>query len=175
MRPQSFFFCIIGLFVLILQAGCATMSYTTIEPPPLPEGVMGARWGNSVEEIKKTIDTEGIEWFQDKTDEPPYALYASGTYLKAPAIFSFFFTPRSKKLYKVTVTLDDLTLYDKVKAQLIQRFGEPSFSQSEVDHWSWKDKSLVILQRDSSQLQMSYLSGPFLIMNHEEGGGPVKK
>ena len=136
---------------------------------------MSARWGGSVEEIKRAVDQDNLEWFQDKTDQPPYVLYASGTSLDAPAIFSYFFTPRSKKLYKVTLTLDDLALYDKARSQLVQKFGEPSFSQVGVEHWSWKDKSLIILQKDASHVQISYWSGPFLVLNHEEQEGPVKK
>ena len=170
-RISSFW--IAGLLSFIVYAGCATSSYVIIEPPPLPEGVMSARWGSPVEEVKKAIDQDGIEWFQDKTDQPPFALYASGAYLNAPGIFGYFFTPRSKKLYKVTVTLNDLTLYGTAKRELIQKFGEPSFSQLDVDHWSWKDKSLVILQKDPSHVQVSYSSGPFLILSGEEQEGPV--
>jgi len=164
-----------GLLVFIVYAGCATSSHVTIDPPPLPEGVMSTRWGSPVEEVKKAIDQESIDWFQDKTDQPPYALYASGACLNAPAIFSYFFTPRSKKLYKVTVTLDDPSLYGTARGELIQKFGKPSFSQLDVDHWSWQDKSLVILQRDASHVQISYWSGPFVVLSHEEQEGSVKR
>jgi hypothetical protein len=175
MNPRISIFWIVGLLIFIAYAGCATPSHVVIDPPPLPEGVMSARWGSSVEETKKAIDKDGLEWFQDKTDQPPYALYASGTTLNAPAIFSYVFTPRSKKLYKVTVTLNDPTLYGTAQSQLIQKFGKPTFSQLDVDHWSWKDKSLIILQKDASHVQVSYSSGPFLVLNHEEQEGSVKK
>jgi hypothetical protein len=175
MSPRSLSFWIVGVLIFVVYAGCATTSSITFDPPPLPEGVMSARWGNSVEEIKKAIDQDSIAWFQDKTDQPPYTLYASGTSLGAPAIFSYFFTPRSKRLYKVTLTLNDLSLYDRAQTQLLQKFGKPSFSQPDVDHWSWKDKSLIILQKDGSNVQISYWSGPFLVLNHEEQEGPLKK
>jgi hypothetical protein len=166
---------IAGLFCFVVYAGCATTSHVTIDPPPLPERVMSARWGSPVEAVKKAIDQDSIDWFQDKTDQSPYGLYASGTYLNAPAIFSYFFTPQSKKLYKVTVTLNDLTVYDTARGELIQKFGKPSFSQLNVDHWSWQDKSLVILQKDASHVQISYWSGPFVILSHEEQEGSVRK
>jgi hypothetical protein len=159
---------IAGLLSFIVCAGCATTGHVTIDPSPLPEKVMSARWGSPVEEVKKAIDQDSIDWFQDKTDQPPYGLYASGTYLNAPAIVSYFFTPRSKKLYKVTVTLNDLAVFRTARDELIGKFGNPSFSQLDVDHWSWQDKSLVILQRDASHVQISYWSGPFVVLSHEE-------
>lgn len=168
-------FIVLSLLSAASLFNCATPNPVKIEPPPLPEGVMSARWGSSVEEIKKTIDTEGVQWFQDKTETPPHALYASGNYMNTPAIFSYFFTPHSRKLYKVTLTFDDPMIYAKARDDLIRKFGPPSFSQPDVDHWSWEDKSLVILQKDPSHVQVSYSSGPFLILNHEEQEGSVRK
>ncbi len=136
---------------------------------------MGARWGSSVEEAKKAVDQDSIEWFQDKTDQPPYVLYASGTSLDAPVIFSYFFTPRSKRLYKVTLTFNNPGLYGRARSQLVQKFREPSFTGVDVEHWSWKDNSLIILQKDASTVQVSYWSGPFLVLNREEEKGPVKQ
>jgi hypothetical protein len=168
-----------GLTLLLIAFavlwGCAAPTHVRIQPPPLPEGVTGARWGSSVEQVKRAIDTEGVQWFQDKTDQPPHVLYAFGTYLKAPAIFSYFFTSQSRRLFKVTVTFDDPAVYDTARKDLVARFGSSSFSYENVDHWSWDDHSLVILQKEASQVQISYQSGPFLVVNHEEQEGVKKK
>jgi hypothetical protein len=53
---------------------------------------------------------------------------------------------------------------------LIQKIKKPSYSQPDVDHWSWDDKSLIILQENATHIQISYSSGPLLILNQKEGG-----
>ena len=160
----------ISFILFTFFSGCAVPVRVVIEPPAKLDGFMNAKWGASIEEVKKAIEANGNKWFQDRTDEPPYALYASGTYLDYPAIFSYFFTPKSKKLYRVDVTFNDMMVYEKAKSHLIQKFKEPSFSQKDVDHWSWEDKSLIILQRDATSVQISYSNGPLLEMNQREGG-----
>jgi len=47
----------------------------------------------------------------------------------------------------------------------------PSYSQPEVDHWSWTDMSLVIFQREPDCIQISYSGGEMLKLNHQEGDG----
>lgn len=150
--------------------GCVTLPPVVEKMPPF-NGFMGARWGISVEDAKKVIETEGKKVFEDRTNRPPYALYASGVYLNSPSVFSYFFTPKSKKLYRMDMTFKDLTIYQKAKEDLIGKFGNPSYSQPEIDHWSWTDKSLVIFQRESDCIQISYSGGEMLKLNHQEGDG----
>jgi hypothetical protein len=156
--------------VFIFLIGCAVPVRVAIEPPGRLEGFMGAKWGASVEEVKRAIEMDKNKWFQDRTGESSHALYAFGVYLVHPAIFSYFFTPKSKKLYRVDVTFSDLKGYEEAKNDLIQRFKKPTFSQKDVDHWSWEDKSLIILQRDAINAQLSFSDGPLLELNQKEGG-----
>ena len=141
------------------------------EPPPPPDGFLSVKWGASVEEAKKAIETDENRWFKDSTAQQPFALYASGRYLNDPAIFSYFFTPKSKKLYRVDVTFSDLGVYGKAREEWIQKFKNPSFSQTDVDHWSWGDNSLIILQRDAANVQISLSNGNLLVLNQKEGDG----
>ena len=71
----------------------------------------------------------------------------------------------------IDATFDDLKIYESAKKHLVQKFKKPTFSQANTDLWSWEDNSLVILQKDSSHVQISYSSGPFLRVNHQEGVG----
>ena len=160
----------LSFFVFTLLMGCAVPVRVTIEPPVRLEGFMSAKWGASVEECKGAIERDRNKWFQDRTGEVPHALYAFGAYLDHPAIFSYFFTPMSKKLYRVDITFSDLKGYEDTKNDLIQRFKKPTFSQKDVDHWSWEDKSLIILQRDAINAQISFSNGPLLELNQKEGG-----
>jgi hypothetical protein len=153
--------------------GCAAPVRTIVEPPPFPEGFLGARWGTSVDEVKKAIAKDGNEWYQDRLEAPTYAIYASGRYLDTQALFSYFFTPKSKRLYRVDVTFDDVRIHGKARNHLLERFGQPTYSRPDGDHWSWRDKSLVIFQLDPTHVQMSYLSGPLAVMNYEETTGVV--
>ena len=161
----------LSLFLFLL--GCAWPVRMTIEPPPFPEGFLGARWGTSVAKVKKAIAKDGNEWYQDQLETPPYATYASGRYLDTPALFSHFFTPKSKRLYRVDVTFDDVRIHGKARNYLLEKFGHPSYSRPDGDHWSWQDKSLVILQLDPTHVQISCLSGPLAVMNYEEMTGVV--
>lgn len=160
---------LLSLFLLLL--GCAGPVRTIVEPLPFPEGFLSARWGTSVHEVKKAIAKDGYELYQDQLEAPPYAIYASGRYLDNPALFSYFFTPKSKRLYRVDVTFDDVRIHGKARNHLLERFGQPAYSRPDGDHWSWRDKSLVIFQLDPTHVQMSYLSGPLAVMNYEETTG----
>ncbi len=159
----------ICLIILVGLLSCAGLPPKAEKVPPF-NGFMGAKWGISVEETKKLIGSEGKKLFLNGTERPPYALYASGTYLDSPVIFSYFFTPKSKRLYRVDVTLKDLSLYQKGKKDLIEKLGSPSYSQPAVDHWSYADKSLVIFQKEPDCIQISYSGGEILLLNHQEGG-----
>jgi len=160
-------------FLFLLMWSCAAPERMIVHPPPFPEGFLSARWGTSVDEVKKAIARDGNEWYQDRLQAPPYATYASGGYLDTPALFSYFSTPKSKRLYRVDVTFDDVRIHGKARNHLLERFGQPAYSRSDGDHWSWRDKSLVIFQLDPSHVQMSYLSGPLAVMNYEETTGVV--
>jgi hypothetical protein len=163
------------ILFFVLLAGCATQPRGPVEPPPFPDGWMSAKWGASVEEVKEAIEKDEIRFFQDDAEKPPYALYASGTYLGEPSIFSYFFTPKSKKLFRVDVTCNDPKVYEKIRGELMQRFKTPTFSQKDVDHWSWMDYSLVILQKESSFVQVSYSERTLSKLNHQEGDGLHRK
>jgi hypothetical protein len=165
-----------GFFVLLCSVACTSLFSCVTLPPAVEKlppfvGFTGAKWGSSVEEAKNVMETEGKRVFEDRTKRPPYTLYASGTYLNSPVIFSYFFTPKSKKLYRVDMTFKDLTFYQKAKEDLIGKFGNASYSQPEIDHWSWTDKSLVIFQRESDCIQISYSGGEMLKLNHQERDG----
>ena len=156
-----------------LMCACAGPSKMMVEPPPFPEGFLSARWGMSVEDVKKAIAKDGNECYQDRLGTPPYAIYASGRYLDMPALFSYFFTPQSKKLYRVDVTFDDVRVHEKVRNHLLGRFGRPTYSRPDGDHWSWRDKSVTIFQLDQTHVQMSHFSGPLSVVNYEETTGCV--
>ena len=153
--------------------GCAAPVRTIVEPPPFPEGFLSARWGTSVDEVKQAFAKDGLAWYQDRLEAPPYSSYASGRYLDTPALFSYFFTPKSKRLYRADVTFDDVKVHGKMRNHLLERFGQPTYSRPDGDHWSWRDKSLVIFQVDPTHVQISYLSGPLAVMNYEEATGVV--
>lgn len=158
---------IICLVILAGLLSCASLPPQVEKAPPF-NGFFGARWGISIEEAKKVMESEGKKLFSDETGKSPYALYASGTYLNSPAIFSYFFALKSKRLYRVDVTLKDLSLYQKSKQDLIEKLGPPSYSQPGVDHWSYTDRSLVIFQKEPDSIQISYSGGEMLLQNYQE-------
>lgn len=166
---------LVSSFLLALLLGCAAPVRIATEPPPFPDGFLRAKWGGSIEEVKKAIEMDGLKWFQESTEKLPHALYASGTSLNYPAIFTYFFTPKSKRLYRVDVTFNELSVYEKARSDLIEKFKSPSYFQKDVDHWSWKDASLIVLQKDAANVQMSFSNGTFLILNHKEGNGLLGK
>ena len=163
------FLTFICLVILSGLPGCASLPSKVEKAPPF-NSFFGTRWGISIEEAKKVMESEGKKLFLDEAGKSPYALYASGTYLNSPAIFSYFFTPKSKRLYRVDVTLKDLSLYQKSKQDLIEKLGPPSYSQPGVDHWSYADRSLVIFQKESDSIQISYSGGEMLMRNYQELG-----
>lgn len=149
--------------------------------PPRPEklppfhGFDTVTWGTSLEEARKKVTAEGKEVFEEWMDRPPFAFYATGTYLNSPARFTYFFTPKSKKLYRVDVTLDDPKVHQSVFQDFTAKFGPPSHSQGNVDHWSWTDKTVVILQLAADSVQIAYSDGTHALMNHREGDGLISR
>jgi len=165
----------IFLFLIVLLAGCAAPPRGPVEPPAFPDAWLNSRWGDSIPEAKNAIEKDGNRIFEEATERPPYAVYATGSFLEQPAILSYFFTPKSKKLYRVDVTYRDPGVYSKVREAMIQRFKSPTYSKKDVDHWSWKDDSLVIVQKTDSLVQVSYSSGDLSRLNHQEGNDLLGK
>ncbi len=158
----------ISLLLLIGLGGCSRPFERAADIVAPPKGFLHAFWGMSVEAVKEGIRKDGHLCFQDGTDKPPYALHASGDQWGYSAIFSYFFTPLTKRLYRVDVTFGDLRAYEKAREQFLEASKGPAYIQDGVEHWSWGDRSLVILQKDSTSVQVSFSSGPWLVLNQEE-------
>jgi hypothetical protein len=161
---------IVLLLMFAVLLGCAAQQKPVTEPPAFPEGVADARWGMQVKEVKEAVET-----FQDDTGKPPFALYASRKHFDLPAIVSYFFTPKSKKLYRTDVTFNDPGVYGTVRGKLAQMFKDPTFTEPDREVCLWKDSSVLILQKNPNSVQVSFSSGPLLKLNNEEGGEPVKE
>ena len=160
---------IVLLLMFTVLLGCAAQQRPVTEPAAFPEGTADAKWGMRVKEVKEAVET-----FQDDTGRPPFALYASRKHFDLPAIVSYFFTPKSMKLYRTDVTFNDPGVYGAVRGKLAQIFKDPIFSQPDREVFLWKDSSVLILQKDPNSVQVSFSSGPLLKLNNEEGGEPVK-
>ena len=78
---------------------------------------------------------------------------------------------RQGELYRVDLTFRDVSVHKKLLEDLIGNFGQPSYSQPNVDHWSWTDMTLVILQRLPDGVQIAYSGGECSELNHREGNG----
>ncbi len=161
---------IVLLLMFAVLLGCAAQEKVVREPPAFPEGVADTRWGMQVKEVK-----EAVEAFQDDTEKSPFALYASRKHFDLPAIVSYFFTPKSKKLYRTDVTFNDPGVYGAVREELAQMFKDPTFTQPDIEVFLWKDNSVLILQKNPNFVQVSFMSGPLLKLNNEEGGEPIKE
>ena len=168
MNLKSAWTLLLLMFVVLL--GCAAQEKVVKEPPAFPEGVAATQWGMQVREVKGAVET-----FQDDTEKSPYALYASRKQFDLPATVSYFFTPKSKKLYRADVTFNDPGVYGAVRGQLTQTFGNPTVVQRDAEVFMWKDSSMLILQKNPGSVQVSFMSGPLLKLNNEEGGEPIKE
>jgi len=165
---------VVFVFLFAIVSGCAAPIRVSTEPPVPIDSFMSSQWGDSVEEVKRAIAKDGNQWFKDNTEQWHSLLYASGNFMEYPAIIGYFFTPKSKKLYRVDVTFSDLKVYGKAKNVLTQKLKKPYYSQVDIDYWSWDDKSLVILQKNATHIQISYSKGPLLELNQREGGLDIK-
>ena len=164
---------VLALVIMLMFAvllGCAAQQKPVTEQQAFPEGVADIKWGMQVKEVKEAVET-----FQDDTGKPPFALYASRKHFDLPAIVSYFFTPKSKKLYRTDVTFNDPGVYGDVRGKLAQMFKDPTFTKPDSEVFLWKDSSLVILQKNPNSVQVSYMSGPLSKLNNEEGGEPMKE
>ena len=161
---------IVLLLMFAVLLGCAAQERLVKEPSAFPEGVADAKWGMQVKEVKGAVEA-----FQDDTEKAPFALYASRKHFDLPAIVSYFFTPKSKKLYRTDVTFNDPGVYGAVRGELAQIFKDPTFTQPDSEVFLWKDNSVLILQKNPNSVQVSFMSGPLLKLNNEEGGEPIKE
>jgi hypothetical protein len=162
---------IVLLLMVAVLLGCAAQEKVVREPlASFPGGVADTQWGMQVKEVKKAVET-----FQDDTEKSPFTLYASRKHFDLPAIVSYFFTPKSKKLYRTDVTFNDPGVYGAVKGKLTQMFKDPTFTSPDSEVFSWKDSSVLILQKNPNSVQVSFMSGPLLKLNNEEGGEPIKE
>jgi hypothetical protein len=160
----------LSFFLLAVLFGCAAQQKPVAEPPAFPGGVADAKWGMEATDVKQAVQT-----LQDDTAKPPFALYASRNQFDQPATVSYFFTPKSKKLYRTDITFNDPGVYDAVKKRLRETFKEPMFAQADREIWLWKDNSTLVLQKNSSSAQVSFSNGSLVRLNNEEGGEPMKQ
>ena len=161
---------IVLLLMFAVLLGCAAQQQKPVtQLPAFPEGVADTRWGMQVKEVKEAVET-----FQDDTGKPPFALYASRKHFDLPAIVSYFFTPKSQKLYRTDVTFNNPGVYGAVRGKLVQMFKDPTYTQPDTELWLWKDSSMLILQKNPNSVEVSFSSGPLLKLNYEERGEPVK-
>jgi len=161
---------IVLLVMFAVLLGCAAQPQKPVtRMPAFPEGVADTRWGMQVKEVKEAVET-----FQDDTGKPPFALYASRKHFDLPAIVSYFFTPKSKKLYRTDVTFNNPGVYGAVRGKLVQMFKDPTYTPPDTELWLWKDSSMLILQKNPNSVEVSFSNGPLLKLNYEERGEPVK-
>jgi len=163
---------VLCLLLCLSLSRCAPLPPRPEKLPPF-HGFDGVTWGTPLEEAKKKVKAEGKVVFEERTSRPPFAFYATGTYVDSPALFTYFFTPKSKKLYRVDVTLNDPMVHKSISEDFTKKFGPPAHSQGNVDHWSWTDKTVVILQIDPEAVQIAYSDGAYALLNHQEGDGLV--
>ena len=161
---------IVLLLMFAVLLGCAAQQKPVTEQPAFPAGVADTKWGMQVKEVKEAVET-----FQDDTEKSPFALYASRKHFDIPAIVSYFFTPKSKKLYRTDVTFDDPGVYGTVRGKLAQMLKDSTFTRPDIEGFLWKDSSVLILQKNPNSVQVSFMSGPLLKLNYEEGGEPIKE
>jgi hypothetical protein len=169
MNLKSVLMVLLVLMVAVLL-GCAAQEKVVTEPPAFPEGVADTKWGMQVKEVKEAVET-----FQDDTEKSPSALYASRKYFDLPAIVSYFFAPKSKKLYRIDVTFSDAGVYGTVRGKLAQIFKDPTYTHLNIEVFLWKDSSMLILQSNPNSTQVSFMSGPLSKLNYEEGGEPIRE
>ena len=99
MSPRISYSWIVGLLIFIVYAGCATPSHVVIDPPPLPERVMSARWGSSVEEVKKAIDQDGLRMVPGQNGSASVRALRLGHLPECPCHLQlFFYTPIQEAL-----------------------------------------------------------------------------
>jgi hypothetical protein len=165
---------LLAIVLLLMVAGlfgCAAQEKQVVrEPPAFPEGVADTKWGMQVKEVKGAVEA-----FQDDTEKSPFALYASRKHFGLPAIVSYFFTPKSKKLYRTDVTFNDPGAYGAVRGELAQMFKDPTYAQPDSEVFLWKDNSVLIVQKNPNFVQISFMSGPLLKLNNEERGEQIKE
>jgi hypothetical protein len=53
-------------------------------------------------------------------------------------------------------------------------FKDPTITQPDREVYLWNDGSVLILQKNPNSVQVSFMSGPLLKLNNEEGGEPIK-
>ncbi len=158
------------LLILVVLLGCAAQDKVVREPSAFPESVADARWGMQVKEVKEAVET-----FQDDTEKSPSALYASRKLFGLPATVSYFFTPKSKKLYRIDVTFNDPGVYGDVRGKLEQTYRYPVSTRPDDEVFLWKDDSVLLVQKNPGSVQVSFMSGPLLKLNSEEGGEPMRE
>ncbi len=156
------------LLIITVFLGCtATQQRPVSEEPAFPEGVADARWGMQVKEVKG-------RWRHSRMTRgrrPSHSTPREST--STSPIVSYFFTPNSKKLYRTDVTFGDPGVYGAVRGNLVHMFKNPTIAQPDTEVWTWRNSSMVILQKNPDSVQISFSSGPLLKLNNEEGGEPL--
>jgi len=148
----------LNLFLLFLIAlpvkNCAAS-------PGVSDGCVGAKLGMTSDEVRAAIRRKALRIHRDQRGE----ITVRSKFFGCASELKYYFTPLTKRLYKVTVVSEDLTRYQSIREAMRKRFGgETSTRTSAVSHvsrWYWKKQDVSLF------LSRTYNKGSYsrLVMN----------
>jgi len=119
------------------------------------------KWGETVLEVKDQLQTSGKKIL---SESPSGIEYEDTLFGEVCRVYLYFTSNIDGQLAMVGVKWSDNFVGEKVKAELIQKYGQPHQPNDYTEKYIWlgeEDKDEIRLDYDDSQTKIYYLGGRF--------------
>ena len=111
------------------------------------------RWGTDMTQIESELKSR-YEWVRKEDDR---TIIIFDQFSNEPVKIDFIFTPKTKKLCAIIITLERDANY-RIKAFLVKKYGSPVKEKRSIGNAIWKDSLSAIQLKDGfSHLKLIYM------------------
>ena len=137
---------LITIGILLVMILFATASYSS----EAPDGFQGAKFGMSIEEVKKIARKEGKICIKETEDNKILMYLFKGVVMGEEIKIEYAFTPISHKFFAIRLFFKDITFF-RIKTMLVNKYGNPvkkdEFEISEKDMWIFSDVAIFLEEK----------------------------
>jgi len=131
------------------------------------------KWGSTFDEVKEMIISKGHHMDPRFTQPDLGTMISSDKILGWEVKVYFHFTPKTQKLYQVSLSWDELgtvIVYDSLLRILTKKYGPPEIDKKDEKlYWQRESVSLCLsLTRTKKKLHLMYLSEKYSKLNMQE-------
>lgn len=149
---------ILVLFTMSFLVACSTKNGDELELL-----IEDFKWGSSIEEVKELIISKGHYPVQTSGGNVGYI----DVILSEEVLVAFYFTPKTRKLYKAALNWNTDRIRDRLQKILDQKYGTSGRESEDVKEYQQEDYRLI-LELGSSDTLLGLYSNEYTDIHKQE-------